>query len=103
MKERAAGGAQSLRLKDLQLVTELLAEAVEREARARERIANRYGIQKSVITDAVGRIERFFGVEMFCGPQRKTPTAAGRQVARWGPRLLSEIEYFAEMLRDARD
>lgn len=93
----------SMRLKDLQLTSELLAEAVAQENGARERIAERYGIQKSVITDRVRRMERFFGVDLFKGPQRKTPTKAGEQMAKYGPRLIEEIEHFAETLRDASE
>ena len=93
----------SMRLKDLQLTSELLAEAVAQENGARERIAERYGLQKSVITDRVRRMERLFGVDLFKGPQRKTPTRAGEQMAKYGPRLIEEIGHFAEMLRDAHE
>lgn len=92
-----------MRLKDLQLTTELLAEAVANERGARERVARRHGIQKSVITDRVARIEQFFGVALLGGPQRKTPTAAGQMMARYGPRLLDEIGHFAAMLQGCRD
>lgn len=92
-----------MRLKDLQLAAELLAEAVKLEDGARERVATRHGIQKSVITDRVGRIERLFGVTLFTGPQRKTPTAAGRLMARYGPTLLEEIGHFGAILQDARE
>lgn len=91
----------SMRLKDLQLTAELLLEAVQQENGARERVAERHGIRKSVITDRVSRMERFFGVDLFTGPQRKTPTEAGRLMAKYGPRLIEEIEHFAEILRDA--
>lgn len=37
----------SMRLKDLQLAAELLSEAVIQESGARERIAERHGIQKA--------------------------------------------------------
>ncbi|ACF02304.1 hypothetical protein Rpal_3805 [Rhodopseudomonas palustris TIE-1] len=91
----------SMRLKDLQLTAELLSEAVQQENGARERVAGRHGIRKSVITDRVRRMERFFGVDLFTGPQRKTPTEAGRLMAKYGPRLIEEIEHFAGILRDA--
>lgn len=91
----------SMRLKDLQLTAELLSEAVAQETGARERLAERHGIQKSVITDRVRRMERFFGVELFTGPQRKSPTEAGRLMAKYGPKLIEEIEHFAEILRAA--
>lgn len=90
-----------MRLKDLQLTAELLSEAVKRENGARERVAERHGIRKSVITDRVRRMERFFGVDLFTGPQRKTPTEAGKLMAKYGPRLIEEIEHFAEILRSA--
>ncbi|WP_445491047.1 LysR family transcriptional regulator [Rhodopseudomonas sp. RCAM05734] len=92
----------SMRLKDFQLTAELLSEAVAQEDGARERVAERHGIQKSVITDRVRRMERFFEVKLFTGPQRKTPTAAGRKMARYGPRLIDEIGHFADILRDAQ-
>jgi hypothetical protein len=91
----------SMRMQDLRLTVELLGEAVEQERGARERIAERYGIRKSVITNRVDRMETFFGVMLFTGPQRKTPTAAGRVMARYGPRLIQEFEEFAGMLQDA--
>jgi hypothetical protein len=93
----------SMRLKDLQLAAELLSEAVAQENGARERLAERHGIQKSVITDRVRRIERFFGVELFTGPQRKSPTESGRLMAKYGPKLIEKIEHFAEILRAARE
>jgi DNA-binding transcriptional LysR family regulator len=93
----------SMRLKDLQLTSELLAEAVAQENGARERIAERYGIQKSVITNRVKRIEQFFGVNLFEGPQRKTPTSAGKWMAKYGPEIVTEIEQFAERLRDVSE
>jgi len=98
-----AAPSAEMRLKDLQLTAELLVEAVANEHGARERIAERHGIHKSVITDRVGRMEQFFGVAFFTGPQRKSPTAAGKMMARYGPRLIEEIEHFGAMLREARD
>lgn len=95
--------SRDMRLKDLQLTTELLIEAVANERGARERIADLHEIQKSVITDRVGRIEQFFGVALFGGPQRKRPTAAGVLMAEYGPRLLAEIDHFTAMLQEARD
>jgi len=92
----------SMRLKDLHLTAELLAEVVAQESGARERIAKRHGIQKSVITDRVRRMERFFCVELFTGPQRKSPTEAGRLMAKYGPKLIEEIEHFAGILRGCR-
>lgn len=92
-----------MRLKDLQLTVELLVEAAAQESGARERIAERHGIQKSVITDRVRRIEQFFGVPLFGGPQRKSPTAAGLKMARHGEQLIDEISHFARILRDARE
>ena len=104
MKEKTiASSTESMRLIDLQLTTELLVEAVANEHGARERVAERHGIRKSVITDRVGRMEEFFGVALFTGPQRKSPTAAGRLMARYGPKLLDEIDHFAGILRDAFD
>ena len=88
----------SLRLKDLSLTAELLVAAVEQQDGARERIASKHGIRKSVITNRVARIEKFFGVALFTGPQRKTPTAAGRTMAKYGPSLIAEFDHFAEML-----
>ncbi|MGM4990521.1 LysR family transcriptional regulator [Tardiphaga sp. 841_E9_N1_2] len=93
----------SMRLKDLQLTAELLSEAVAHENGARERVAERHGIQKSVITDRVRRMERFFEVKLFTGPQRKTPTAAGRKMAQYGPKLMEEIGHFAAILREAHE
>uniref|UniRef100_Q07U66 HTH lysR-type domain-containing protein n=1 Tax=Rhodopseudomonas palustris (strain BisA53) TaxID=316055 RepID=Q07U66_RHOP5 len=100
-KDQVEADRASMRLKDLQLTAELLSEAVAQENGARERVAERHGIQKSVITDRVRRMERFFGVDLFTGPQRKSPTEAGRLMAKYGPRLIEEIEHFAEILRDA--
>ena len=37
----------------------------------------------------------------FTGPQRKSPTEAGRLMAKYGPKLIEEIEHFAEILRAA--
>lgn len=104
MREKpTAASTESMRLIDLQTTVELLAEAVAIEHGARERVAERHGIRKSVITDRVRRMEEFFGVTLFTGPQRKTPTAAGKLMARYGPKLLEEIEHFAGMLRDASE
>lgn len=104
MKDGVSDAAKaSMRLKDLQLTADLLSEAAKQENGARERVAEKYGITKSVITDRVGRIESFFGVALFTGPQRKTPTAAGQMMARYGPCLVEEIEAFSNMLRDAAD
>ena len=91
----------SFRLKDLRLTVELLVEAVGREDGARERVATRHGVQKSVLTDAVRRMEQFFRVSLFEGPQRKSPTSAGRKMAAYGPRVLDEFEIFSSMLLDA--
>lgn len=93
----------SLRLRDLCTTVEVLVEATALERGARERVADRCEIQKSVITDRVARMERFFGVALFMGPQRKTPTAAGKLMGRYGPKLLEEIDHFAGMLRDASE
>lgn len=92
-----------MRLKDLELVAELLAEAVANEEGARDRVAVRHGIQKSVISDRVQRIERYFNVPLFTGPQRKTPSAAGELMARYGPKLIDEMHHFAEMLLNASE
>lgn len=89
-----------MRLLDLRLTVELLVEATLTVDGARDRVAARHGIQKSVITDRVRRIENFFDVELFGGTQRKEPTKAGRFMARYGPRLISEIEDFSQMIRD---
>jgi DNA-binding transcriptional LysR family regulator len=94
---------ESMRLSDFRLATDLLIEAVDQEHGARDRIAERYGIRKSVISNQVERIELFFDVKLFTGPQRKTPTAAGRVLATHGPRLLKMVEDFGGMLRDAQD
>ncbi|WP_245443701.1 LysR family transcriptional regulator [Rhizobium phaseoli] len=82
------------------MTVELLVDASANQDGARDRVAARNGIHKSVITDRVKRIEKFFGVSLFGGPQRKEPTKAGIVMARYGPRLISEIEYFSEMVRD---
>lgn len=89
-----------MRLTDLETTIELLVEANANVDGARDRVAGRYGIQKSVITDRVKRTEEFFGTPLFGGPQRKEPTEAGKLAGRYGPRLLDEIEYFAQMIRD---
>lgn len=90
---------ESMRLKDLALTIELLGEAVADPSGARDRVAARHGIRKSVITNRVARMEAYFGLQLFGGPQRKTPTPAGLKAAEYGPRLLRELDYFAEMLR----
>ena len=92
-----------MRLKDLRLATELLVEAVGQENGARERVAKRYGIQKSVITNRVQRIEEFFGVDFFKGAQRRTPTKAGEKMAKFGPKLIDAFEHCAVMLRRASE
>jgi DNA-binding transcriptional LysR family regulator len=101
--EETEANKASMRLKDLLLTSELLAEAVAQENGARERIAQKYEIQKSVITDRVRRMEQFFNVELFTGAQRKTPTEAGKVMAEYGPQLIGVIEHFAEMLREASE
>lgn len=101
--EETKADKASMRLKDLLLTSELLAEAVKQENGARERIAERYDIQKSVITDRVRRMEQVFKVELFTGIQRKTPTEAGKVMAEYGPQLIGAIEHFAGMLRDASE
>jgi hypothetical protein len=93
-------GSPTMRLTDLRLTVELLVDADERPDGARDRLAARKEIQKSVITDRVKRIENFFGVPLFGGPQRIELTKAGRFMARYGPRLISEIEDFSQMIRD---
>ncbi len=98
----AEAASGSIRLKDLKLTVELVSEVVTLEHGARDRVAARHGIQKSVITNRVRRIELFFGVDLFTGPQRKSPTAAGRKMARHGPTLIREIEELTAMLRDAQ-
>ncbi|MET3614757.1 uncharacterized protein (DUF433 family) [Rhizobium aquaticum] len=98
MPEKLSG---SLRFTDLTLTVDLLVEALENKDGARDRIAKRHGIQKSVITDRVRRIEAFFDAELFGGPQRKDLTEAGKFAAKYGPRLISEIEEFAAMIQDA--
>lgn len=90
-----------MRLTDLRLTVELLVEADDNSDGARDRVAARKGIRKSVIADRVKRIENFFGVSLFDGPQRKGLTKAGRFMARYGPKLISEIEDFSQMIRDA--
>ena len=89
-----------MRLTDLETTIELLVEANSNVDGARDRLAARHSIQKSVITDRVKRTEDFFGAELFGGPQRKTPTRAGKFVARRGPQLLAEIVYFGELVRE---
>lgn len=92
-------GSESVRLTDLETTIELLVEAHANVDGARERVAIRNTIQKSVITDRVRRTEEFFAAALFGGPQRKTPTRAGKFVARRGPQLLAEIVYFGELVR----
>lgn len=92
---------QRFRLADLRFVIELVVEACLQEKGARERVATRHGVRKSVITDRVARIETFVGLALFAGPQRKTPTAAGRELARRGPQFLDMVAAFVEMLHDA--
>lgn len=89
-----------MRLTDLETTIELLVEANANVDGARDRVAIRHKIQKSVITDRVSRIEKFLGVQLLGGSQRKEPTEAGKLVGRYGPRLLDEIEYFAQIVRD---
>ena len=89
-----------LRLSDLRFVIELIGEACAQEKGARDRVAAKYGVRKSVITDRVDRIEAFVGVALFAGPQRKTPTAAGRELAKRGPQFLALVADFVGMLRD---
>lgn len=89
-----------MRLTDLQTTIELLVEAHANVDGARDRVAARHSIQKSVITDRVRRTEEFLGAELFGGPQRKEPTRAGKFVARRGPQLLSEIAYFGDLVRE---
>lgn len=101
--EETEANKADMRLKDLQLTSELLAEAVAQENGARERIAEKHRIQKSVITDRVRRIEQFFGVNLFEGPQRKTPTTAGKWMAKYGLEIVTEIEQFAERLREVSE
>ncbi|UCI29454.1 LysR family transcriptional regulator [Mesorhizobium sp. B4-1-4] len=104
MKEKTtAASTESMRLIDLQTTAEVLAEAVANENGARERVAERRDIRKSVITDRVRRMEEFLGVGLFTGPQRKAPTAAGKMMARYGPKLIEEIDHFAGILRDASE
>ncbi|BDA83998.1 hypothetical protein Sa4125_15400 [Aureimonas sp. SA4125] len=91
----------ALRLKDLQLGIELVIEALEQERGARDRIATRYGIQKSVITDCVHRIESYFGVNLFAGTARIAVTAAGRELAKRGPSVFDALEELEQGLRDA--
>ena len=100
MPNRIDTGSPSMRLTDLRLTVELLVDAGANQDGARDRVAKRNEIQKSVITDRVRRIESFFGVPLFGGPQRKELTKAGRFMARYGPRLISEIEDFSQMIRD---
>jgi DNA-binding transcriptional LysR family regulator len=94
---------ESMRLADLQLTIELLNETAELEHGARDRVAARRGIQKSVITDRVARMEKFFGVALFTGPQRKSPSAAGRQMAKYGPMFLKQLELFGRILQEAEE
>lgn len=89
-----------MRLTDLQTTIELLIEANVNIDGARDRLAARHSIQKSVITDRVKRTEEFLGAQLFGGPQRKEPTKAGKFVGRYGHRLLDEIEFFAERVRE---
>ncbi|MDW9921185.1 LysR family transcriptional regulator [Sinorhizobium meliloti] len=100
MPDNSDAGSPTMRLTDLQLTVDLLVDASVNQDGARDRVAARNGIQKSVITDRVKRIENFFGVSLFGGPQRKEPTKAGHFMARYGPRLISEIEDFSQMIRD---
>lgn len=89
-----------MRLTDLQTTIELLVEANVNIDGARDRVAARHSIQKSVITDRIKRTEEFFGARLFGGPQRKEPTKAGQFVGRRGQGLLDEIEFFAERVRE---
>ncbi len=98
LDDRAEG---QFRLADMRFVIELLVEACAQEKGARERLATKYGIRKSVITDRVARIETFVGVPLFTGPQRRTPTGAGRALAHRGPQFLDMVTHFVGMLHDA--
>lgn len=91
----------TMRLTDLRLTVELLVEADAEPDGARDRVAARKDVRKSVITDRVNRIENFFDVSLFGGPQRKELTKAGHFMARYGPKLISEIEDFSQLIRDA--
>lgn len=94
-------GLKPLRLTDLRFVIELVIEAVEQEKGARDRIAERHGVRKSVITNRVDRIQAFLGLDLFTGPQRLTLTAAGCELAKRGPQFLIMMKDFVGMLHDA--
>lgn len=89
-----------MNLIDLQVTVELLVEASQNEKGARDRICKKWNIHKSVVGDRVRRIEEFFDVKFMGGPQLKTPTASGRFMAKYGPRLMDEIANFAELVRE---
>jgi DNA-binding transcriptional LysR family regulator len=91
--------AVALRLVDLRTTVEVLTEAADREVGARRRVAERLGIEPSVVTDRVKRVEKSLEIELFEGKGRSKPSQVGRRMMKYGPRFISEYEDFVELIQ----
>lgn len=88
-----------MRILDLKTTVDVLEEAVERPNGARRRVAERLGVQPSVITDRVHRVEAELG-----GHLLETDgglTAEGVVVLEHGRRVMAEFEAMMSAVRGA--
>ena len=87
-----------MRFIDLEIVIEVVKETKtsERPRGARAEIAKRRGIARSIVTEAIGRIE----VEMeasFFEPNSLTLTPSGEALAHHGPRFIESQQIFLNL------
>lgn len=91
--------ACTMRMIDLRTTIDVLEEAVERPIGARRRVAERLGIQPSVVTDRIHRVETEIGGDPLEADGRLT--VIGVVVLEHGHRILGEFDAMMNAVKDA--
>jgi len=100
-KERS-GGVLDLRLIDLYTTVAVLRETIVRPSGARRRVAAGMGLEPSVVTDRVKRVEKLLAVKLFDPVSPLELTRAGQQMADQGHELVGRFVQSVEALQSLK-
>ena len=92
-----------MRFIDLEIVVDVVTETLLTKAPrgARIEIAKRRGINRSIVTDAIRRIESEMGVSLF-EPDSVTLTPSGQAMAEHGPQFIEAQRIFVKFVKTGR-
>jgi Mn-dependent DtxR family transcriptional regulator len=92
-----------MRFSDLEIVIDVVIETDKSEAPrgVRSEIAKRRGIGRSIVTDAIRRVEKKMAVALF-ESDSVTLTRSGRAMADHGPRFIETKRIFLEFVQKGR-